>query len=341
MNSLLRNSIVFLTLGFMGCSAVNQNQVAIAKDKPTIVASHSVLCDLTKAIAEDTIELNCLQDAGQNLHTYRPTPADKKAIEEAQLILYGGYQLEPIITKLIQATENPAPKLPLYEMAVPQPIMVEEHHHEGENTDDVNDNQQAEETAETEKTKEEEELRPDSHVWHDVSNVMNILDLLQSQLIQLNPNETVLYLQNGQALSQKLGRLNVWIGEQIATIPEGKNILVTAHDSLNYYAQAYDLADYQTLQVLGDEAGSTAAKLGKLATKIQEIGVPTIFAEAGESDRLINSIAREAKVKVGETALLTESLGQTGTPTDSYIGMMTTNTCAIVEGLGGKCEPFK
>ena len=330
MNNLLRSSILCLALGLIGFTKVNQNQIATAQNKPMIIASHSVLCDLTKAIAEDTIELNCLQDAGQNLHTYRPTPADKKAIEEAQLILYGGYQLEPTITKLIEATENPALKLPLYEMAVTEPIMVEEHHHEGED-EDIDDTPQV----------EEEKLRPDSHVWHDVSNVMTIVELLQSQLIQINPNDVALYLQNSQALSQKLGRLNVWIGEQIATIPEGKNILVTAHDSLNYYAQAYELADYQTLQGLGEEAGSTAAKLGKLATKIQEIGVPTIFAEAGESDRSIDTIAREAKVTVGETPLLTEGLGPTGTTTDNYIGMMTNNTCAIVEGLGGKCTPFK
>lgn len=332
MNNLLRSSILCLTLGFIGCSTVNQNQVAIAKDKPIVVVSHDVLCDLTKTIAADTIELNCLQDSGQNIHTYSPTPADKKAIESAQLILYGGYQLEPTITKLIQASNNPAPKIPIYERAVSQPIMVKEHHHEGE---DINDHHTAEETN------EEEELQADSHVWHNVNNVMTIVELLQSLLVQMNPNEAVLYLQNAQALSKQLGQLNVWIGEQIATIPQGKNILVTAHDSLNYYAQTYDFADYKTLQGLGEDAGSTAARLGTLATKIQEIGVATIFAEAGESDRLIKTIAREANVQVGETPLLTESLGQPGTPTDNYMGMMTTNTCAIVEGLGGECTPFQ
>ena len=330
MKNILRSSVLCLTLGFMGCSTISHEPVAVAQNKPKVVVSHNVLCDLTKAIAGDTIELNCLQEAGQDIHTYRPTPTDKKAIEEARVILYGGYQLEPTIVKLIKATENPAPKISLYEMAVTEPIMVEEHHHEGE---DMNDDPQAEAT-------EEEELQPDSHVWHDVNNVMTIVESLQSLLIQLNPSDSALYLQNSQALNRQLGQLNVWIGEQIATIPEGQNILVTARDSLNYYAQAYDFADYQTLQGLGDEAGSTAANLGKLATKIQEMGVPTIFAEAGESDRLINSIAREANVKVGETALLTESLGQTGTNTDNYIGMMTNNTCAIVEGLGGKCTPF-
>lgn len=333
MKNSFRSSILGLALGFTGCNTVaNYNQVATAQNKPIVVVSHNVLCNLTQAIAENTVELKCLQDAGQDIHTYRPTPADKKAIEEAQLILYGGYQLEPTITKLIKATENPAPKLPLYEMAVIEPIMVEEHHHEQE---EIENETQAEENN------QEEELQPDSHVWHDVNNVTTIVELLQSQLVQLNPQDAPLYLQNSQALTGQLGQLNVWIGKQLATIPTEKNILVTAQDSLNYYAQAYDFADYKTLQGLGEEASSTAANLGKLATKIQEIGVPTIFAEAGESDRLINTIAREAKVQVSKTALITEGLGQAGTPTDNYIGMMTNNTCAIVEGLGGKCTPFK
>ena len=325
MKNSLRSLTLSLALGLAACSTMSRDRVTLAQDKPMVIVSHDVLCNLTQAIAEETIELNCLQDAGQDIHTYSPTPADKKAIEEAQLILYGGYQLEPTIVKLIKAGNNPAPKLPLYEMAVPEPIEIEEHHHEGE---------------ETEAEEAEEELYPDAHVWHDVNNVMTIVELLQAQLVQVNPNDAELYLQNSQALSQQLGQLNVWIGEQIATIPEGQAILVTAHDYLNYYVQAYDFADYQTLQSLGEEGGSTAAKVGKLATKIQEIGVPTIFAEVGESDRLVNTVAREAKVKVGETPILGEGLGAKGTSTDNYIGMMVNNTCAIVDGLGGKCTPF-
>ena len=78
-----------------------QNNVAQAQSKPKIVASHNVICDLVKTIAVDTVDLTCLIEANQDPHTYRPTPSDRQAIEKAQLILYGGYELEPNITKLL------------------------------------------------------------------------------------------------------------------------------------------------------------------------------------------------------------------------------------------------
>ena len=333
MKNLFRSLILCFSLGFTGCNTISSNQVALAKNKPRIIVSHSILCDLTKAIAEDTIELNCLLDAGVDPHSYRPNPADKKAIEEAKLIFYGGYELEPTIAKLLTSTDNQAPKVPIYELAVPNPIQIaktEEHDH----SEDIDHDRH------TPKNKEEE-LQSDPHVWHDVNNVLTVLDLIQSTLIQANPNDVALYLAKSEVLKQKLGQLNLWISEQIATIPEGKSILVTTHNSLNYYVQAYEIASYKTLQGLSPDASSTASKLKELATEITETGVPTIFAEVGNSDRIINTLAREAKVKVAETGLLTDGLGEAGTPSDNYIGMMVSNTCTIVEGLGGECKPFE
>ena len=339
MKNLFRSLILCLTLGFTGCSTISRNQVALAKNKPRIVVSHSILCDLTKAIAEDTIELNCLLDAGVDPHSYRPNPSDKKAIEEAQLIFYGGYELEPTIAKLLKATKNPAPKVPLYEIAVPEPIKTEAHHGEEHQENEPGENIDRDRQAEA--TEKKEELKPDPHIWHDVNNVLTIVDLIQSTLIQANPNDVAIYLEKSAALNQELGQLNVWISEQIATIPEGQRILVTTHNALNYYVQAYGLESYKTLQGLSPEASPTASKLRELATEIQAVGVPTIFAEVGTSDRLINTIAREAKVTVAETALLTDGLGEAGTPSDNYIGMMVNNTCAIAEGLGGECTSFE
>ncbi|MEB3336437.1 MAG: zinc ABC transporter substrate-binding protein, partial [Leptolyngbyaceae bacterium] len=50
-----------------------------------VVATSSVLCDLTKTIAVQTIDLTCLVKAGIDPHVYEPTPQDRKAIEDAQL----------------------------------------------------------------------------------------------------------------------------------------------------------------------------------------------------------------------------------------------------------------
>ena len=95
---------------------------------PLVVATNSVACALTKQIAGDTIDLKCLIEAGIDPHLYQPKPDDRKAIDSAKLVLYGGYDFEPSLIKLIQASSNSAPKIAVNEVAVPSPLLSEEGH---------------------------------------------------------------------------------------------------------------------------------------------------------------------------------------------------------------------
>ena len=303
-----------------GCSFQSDRDIVQAQGKPKVVASHNVLCDLVETIAEDTVDLSCLIDGNQDSHTYSPTPAQRKIMEEAQLILYGGYQLEPQVIQLVEATKTPASKIAVYEQVVAEPILSEEEEHLEEHS--------AEETK--------PELEPDPHVWHNVENVVGAIELIQPILLQLNPSAAEQYLQNTASLTETLWNLDAWIDEQIVTVPEGKRILVTTHNSFNYYAKAYHLEDYHSLQGLSSQSSPTASDVKNLATEIRQIGVPTIFIESTKSDRVMNNVARAANVKLSSQKLYADGLAEA----NNYTEMMSHNTCTIVNGLGGKCKAF-
>ena len=59
-------------------SAVNTSTTATGK-RPLVVATTSVICDLTKQVAAQTVDLKCLVDAGQDPHTYQPKPDDRQS----------------------------------------------------------------------------------------------------------------------------------------------------------------------------------------------------------------------------------------------------------------------
>ena len=314
-----------------GCSINNKDNIARAQEKPKIVASHNIICDLVETIAEDTVDLTCLIDSSQDPHTYRPTPSQRKAIEKAQLILYGGYQLEPQIVQLIEATETPAAKIAVYEQVVTEPIQTEaESDSHGHSESDSHGH------SKEDSSKKSEELQPDPHVWLNVENTVGMVQLIQPILLQSNPSAAEQYLQNTAAFTDTLWQLDAWIDEQIATIPEGQRVLVTTHDSFNYYAQAYYLEDYQTLQGLSSESSPTASQVKKLATQIEQTKVPAIFVESTTGDRVMQNVARTANVKLAADKLYADGLGEA----DNYIEMMTHNTCTIVNGLGGECQEF-
>lgn len=313
--------------GLTGCSLSGRDNLAQAQGKPKIVASHNIICDLVTTIAEDTVDLTCLIDANQDPHSYSPTPSDRQAIEKADLILYGGYQLDPQIIQLVEATETAAPKIAVYEQVVTDPILSK---HEPEEHSET-------EHSEAEHSEAEAELEPDPHVWHNIENVVAAIELIQPILLQANSSEAARYLQNMANYKNTLWQLDAWIDEQIETIPKGKRVLVTTHDSFHYYAKAYYLEDYQTLQGLSSDTAPTASQVTNLAAQIKQAGVPTIFAEAKRGDRVINNVARIAEVKLSPEKLYADGLGETS----NYLEMMSHNTCTIVNGLGGKCQPFK
>jgi manganese/iron transport system substrate-binding protein len=294
-------------------------------DRPKVVATTSVLCDMTKQIAGDTIDLTCLLQPGIDAHVYEPVPEDRRAIETAQLILYSGYNLEPDLIKIIKSTSNSAPKIAVGEVAVPQPLMGEEHH----------------QGHEEEHAQEAEEKVPDPHVWQNPLNGARMVGVIQTNLAQIVPDNAELYTKNAQALKEELTQIDSWIKTQIATIPQTQRKIVTTHDALGYYADAYDIPVEGALEGLSTDEKPTATQVKSLVDTVKETKVPTIFAETVVNPRLIETVAKDAKVKVSERELFSDSLGEPGSEGDTYAKMLIANTQTIVEGLGGKFVPFE
>jgi manganese/iron transport system substrate-binding protein len=307
-----------LTTSFLGFLTPQ----AKAQSKPTVVVTTSILCDITKRIAQDTIALKCLLNPGADPHVYSPKPQDRKAIETAKLIVYGGYDFEPDLIRLIQSTSNPAPKVAVHEMAVPNPISGGHHHHgDGGHHHGAGSN------------------KPDPHVFHSAANGTRMVSVVQQSLTKLNPSQRSRYAANAKKLSGELSQIHTWIRSQIKTIPFKQRWIISTHDAFEYYARTYNLGLAPTLRGISTEERPSAFRVAQLAREVKTLGVPTIFAETTVNPKLITIVANEAKVKVSPRKLYADGIGKPGSEADSYSKMLIANTRAIVEGLGGKYTP--
>lgn len=331
-------AVLAVGLGLVGCGgspqasnpvsespAATQTQASPAANLPKVVATTGVICDITKQIAGSSIDTICLIQPGDDPHAYQTKPEDRKAIETANLILYGGYDHEPSIIKLIKSSTNSAPKIAVHEIAVSKPLIGEHEHG-------------PEEKAES-KAHAEDRKVPDPHVWHNPQNGIRMVETIRDELKKVSPSNAELYTSNAVKLTTNLQNLDTWIKAQIATIPADKRKLVTTHDALSYYANAYGLEMAGALQGVTTEEQPTAARIAELSSEIKQAGVPTIFAETTTNPKLMETVAREANVKISEKELYSDELGGPGTGADTYDGMLKTNTCAIASGLGGNCTP--
>jgi manganese/iron transport system substrate-binding protein len=80
-----------LKIGFSGCGNQIKNTKGLQSNEttrinenfPEVAAMISVLCDLTKQIAGDIINLICLIPPALDPRIYQPIPEDMQAIEQA------------------------------------------------------------------------------------------------------------------------------------------------------------------------------------------------------------------------------------------------------------------
>jgi manganese/iron transport system substrate-binding protein len=81
--------------------------------------------------------------------------------------------------------------------------------------------------------------------------------------------------------------------------------------------------------------------VANLVKEIKNSQIPMIFVESSVNPQLIETVAKEAQVKVSSRSLYTDSLGEKGTEADTYQKMLIANTRTLVEGLGGNFSPFQ
>ena len=303
--------VIILGVWISGCDTTGTNQSGIdGDDKPNVVTTSTIITDWTKQVGGDEIELTGILKPGADPHVYEPVPADTIALEQANLILYNGYNLEPALIKLIKSAG-----VNIKSFAVGEVVSPLDFEYEGKK-------------------------EPDPHVWGDAKNAIAMINAIRDQLIELSPEDKEEFTKNAAQLTAELKKLDAWIIQQIQTIPKKHRYLVTTHDAFQYYANAYSIPVAGTLIGISTEEQPSAQTVKGLADAIKKIGVPAIFAETTINPALINTVAQEAGVKLAPQELYSDSLGVPGSEADTYIKMLITNTHTVVEGLGGNYQTF-
>ena len=284
---------------------------AAAASGPVIVCSTTQVFDFTRQIAGDSGRVRCILAPGADPHTYQPTPGDSRVVLEADLCIQNGLHLEGAnwMKKLARDAGKPV-------VSATDGIEPLQTNYEGKKV-------------------------PDPHAWFSPRNAAVYVNNIIRALSQLTPAQKTEYRARGKLYLQQLRVLDGWIRERVNHIPPAGRILVTSHDAFNYFCREYKFNpehDYLSLAPVGWSTGSevgagmTPARRKAVIDSIRLSGARAVFVETSVNPKLIREIAREAGVRIGGT-LYSDSMGESGSAGETYIGMMRENTLAIARAL--------
>ena len=116
------------------------------------------------------------------------------------------------------------------------------------------------------------------------------------------------------------------------TLPTEQRLLVTNHETMGYFAEAFDFRMIATvLQGNTTGADSSLQDLAGLVDQLKQAGVVALFAETSASDGVIQQLAQEINVPV--VTLYTDSLSESDEVAPTYLAFMRYNVGTIVEAL--------
>ena len=307
--------LLLLPLILSGCAKVNATTVPDVSGRTIkAVATTGMIGDIVTNVAGERVELSTLMGPGIDPHLYKASEGDVQDLVEADVIFYNGLHLEAKMSDVLERLEG------------------------GVIT-----------AAVTSRLPRSELLRPpqfagayDPHVWFDVRYWMEAARTVRDTLEELDPAHAELYQRNAGRYLRDLEELDREVRMLTATVPDGRRVLVTAHDAFNYFGRAYGF------EVRGLQGISTATEAGTgdvqdLARFIADRRIPAVFVESSDSQRTIEAVreavrSRGFDVQIGGQ-LYSDAMGDPGTPDGTYMGMVRHNVRTIVTALRGEIEP--
>ena len=173
----------------------------------------------------------------------------------------------------------------------------------------------------------------DPHFWFDPERVIIAVEEIAELLSELEPASEDYFNANRDDYIAKLEELDHWIEDAVATIDDHDRIMVTTHDAFGYFAAKYG---FTVAGVIipggGTELEPSPQELAELVHQVEDSGATVVFSEVQISDRLANTLAREAGISlVG--GLHVGTLGADGSDAENYLDLMRSNVDIIVEAL--------
>jgi len=300
-----------------GCSSddATPGTDRLGPGRPTIVVTYSVLGAVVRDAVGEAADVTVLIPDGADPHEWEPSAKDIEAINNADLVIRNGLDLEAGLGDALDgAADHGVPMFVATDHITVRTIGEGEAATSDEHGDGHGD----------EHGDEHGDGSQDPHLWMDPLTMRDVVTALAPALGAQGIDATA-----GVArVAASLVDLDAEVRDILAVVPVDDRKLVTGHESFGYFADRYEFQLIGAIiPSLTSQAEVSSGDLADLAARIDDAGVQAIFTEIGTSPKVAQAIGDETGVQVVEVA--SHTLPDDGT----YASFITGNARTIATAL--------
>ncbi|WP_374383724.1 metal ABC transporter solute-binding protein, Zn/Mn family [Dongia sp.] len=278
-----------------------------------VVATFSIVADLTRQIAGDEIDLVTLVGAGADAHSYEPTPEAQRAVSGASLIVANGLGFEPWLDRLTEAAGFKG-KVIVATRGIEPLAWAEEGHGEGEEAGDDHDHDAV-----------------DPHAFQDPKLVLTYIDNIEAGLAIADPANATTFATNAESLKAKYVKLNSDLDASLGALPRESKRILTSHDAFQYFGHAYGI-EFVGVQGVSTDSEPSAQDLKEIVRQIKEGGIKALFVENMSDPRFLETISADTGVAIGGE-LYSDSLSDESGPAQDLLSLFRHNQSELLKVL--------
>lgn len=297
---------------------------ASAQGPVRVVASFSILGDMTRQIAGDRIQLRTVAGSNVDAHTFQPRPSDAEALRDATLAIRNGLGFDPWFDRMLRSANWRGTTVTATDGITTRRMAAHSHGHSHGGQAQGSGGQQQSGQART---------VPDPHAWQDLRLGIRYVRTIAAALSTADAVNAAAYTEAADAYARRLTDLDAWVRAEVAVVPEARRKVVTSHDAFGYFGAAYGIR-FLAPQGVSTEAEPSAAQVGRLIRQIRNEGITAVFMENMGNPATLQRLADEAGVRV-RGRLYADALSAADGPAPTYEAMFRHNVGLLVPAMRG------
>ncbi|QDR65776.1 manganese ABC transporter substrate-binding lipoprotein MntC [Mammaliicoccus sciuri] len=283
------------------CNASSSNDDKNLK----VVTTNSILADMTKEVTKSDAKVTSIVPIGQDPHEYEIKPKDVKALTDADVIIYNGFNLESgngwFEKALEQAGKKNSDKNVIQATEDVTPIYL--------------------------KGGEGDKNKIDPHAWLSIENGIKYVNTIEKHLSDIDKDHSKQFKDNAEKYTNKLDKLHHKMMTAFNDIPEDKRAFITSEGAFKYFAKSYHITPGYIWEINTEKQG-TPDQMKQAIKFVKDHDLKSLVVETSVDKKSMQTLAEETNLNIKDE-VFTDSIGKKDSKGNSYYNMMEHNAEAI------------